>query len=172
VSPAGVEVALAERERFLDAQPAPPQHDDQRAEPEAVAVVAGMAHHGDDLLDSRRVGGIELPLVARRTSGVVAGHGRERATPTGGIEHCWDDHGISSQSHSVRSPLPYQQSRISRTPSPLQIALSLPDGDAELGALGNDTPVARPLQEPWRVTASLSLSAASASRSATAWTAS
>ncbi len=33
--------------------------------------------------------------------------------------------GISSQSHSGRSPLPYQQSRISRTASPLQIALSL-----------------------------------------------
>jgi hypothetical protein len=75
---------------------------------------------------------------------VIAGHGRARATPTGGIEHCWDDHGISSKSHSERSPLSYQQSRISRTASPLQMALSLPDGDAALGALGNDTPVPRP----------------------------
>jgi hypothetical protein len=32
-------------------------------------------------------------LVAARTSGVVAGHGRGRATPTGGIEHWWDRHG-------------------------------------------------------------------------------
>jgi hypothetical protein len=41
-------------------------------------------------VDGRRstVGGIELALVAGRTSGVVAGHGRGRATPTRGIEHC------------------------------------------------------------------------------------
>jgi hypothetical protein len=75
------------RQRLRDAQPAPPEHDDERAEPMAVPVVAGLAHHGDDLFHGRRVGGIEPPL-AGRTSGVVAGHGRGRATPTGGIEHC------------------------------------------------------------------------------------
>jgi hypothetical protein len=34
---------IGERERFLDAQPAPPRHDDQRADPEAVAVVVRLA---------------------------------------------------------------------------------------------------------------------------------
>jgi hypothetical protein len=34
---------IGERERFLDAQPAPPRHDDQRADPEAVAVVVQLA---------------------------------------------------------------------------------------------------------------------------------
>jgi hypothetical protein len=53
-----------------------------------MAVVAGLAHHGDDLFNGRRVGGIEPPLVAGRTSAVVAGHRRGRATPTGGIEYC------------------------------------------------------------------------------------
>jgi hypothetical protein len=58
-----VEVALAERERLLDAQGAAPEHDDQGAHSPAVAVVAGLAHHGDDLLHGRRVGGIALPLL-------------------------------------------------------------------------------------------------------------
>src|SRR4051812_47755057 len=83
-----VAVALAERQRLRDAQPAPPEHDHQRAQPLAVGVVAGLAHHGDDLVHGRRVGGIEPPLVAGRTSGVIPGHRRRRATPTSGIEHC------------------------------------------------------------------------------------
>jgi hypothetical protein len=84
-----VEVAFAERQRqrLRDAQAAAPEHDHQSAQAVAVAVVAGLAHHGDDLLHRRRVGGIEPPLVAGWTSGVVAGHRRGRATPTGGIEH-------------------------------------------------------------------------------------
>jgi hypothetical protein len=83
-----VEVAFAERERLSDAQAAAPKHDDQGAPPPAMTVVGGLAHHGDDLLDGRRVRGIEPALVARRASGVIAGHGRGRAPPTGGIEHC------------------------------------------------------------------------------------
>jgi hypothetical protein len=123
----GVEVVFAERERLLDAQAAAPEHRDQGAQPVAVAVVAGLAHHGDDLFDGRRVRGIELPLVAGRTSGVVAGHGRGRATPTSGIAHCWDGHGISSQSHSGRSPLLYQRGCV-------EMPQALRPGDAEAGA--------------------------------------
>jgi hypothetical protein len=48
--------------------------------------------HGDDLLHGRRVLGIAQSLVAGRTSGVVAGHGRGRATSTGGVERCRDGH--------------------------------------------------------------------------------
>src|SRR3954452_20917479 len=83
----GVEVALAERQRLGDAQAAAPEHDHQSAEPVAVGVVAGLAHHGDDLFHARRVSGVEPPLVAGRASGVVAGQGRRRTPPTGGIEH-------------------------------------------------------------------------------------
>jgi hypothetical protein len=108
-----VEVVLAEGQRHCDASAAAPEHHDHGAQPAAVAVVAGLAHHGDDLFHGRRIGGIEPPLVAGRTSGVIAGHGRGRATPTGGIEHWRDGHGISSQSHSgTQSPPPYRRSRI------------------------------------------------------------
>jgi hypothetical protein len=88
VTRAWAKVGFAERQRLRDAQTAAPEHHNQGAQPVAVAVVAGLAHHGDDLFHRRRVGGIDLPLVAGRTAGVVAGHGRGRATPTGGIEHC------------------------------------------------------------------------------------
>lgn len=102
---------LAQGERLLDAQPAAPEHDDKRPQPSAVAIVARLTHHGDDLLHRRWVRGIQLPLVAGRATGVIAGHGRGRAPPTGGIENSRDGHGISSQSHSGQSPPLYQRSR-------------------------------------------------------------
>jgi SNARE associated Golgi protein len=72
----GAFAVLGQRERLPDPQPGPPQHDDHRAQPEPVAVLAGVAHHGDDLIDRRWVGGVANALVARRAPGVVAGHGR------------------------------------------------------------------------------------------------
>ncbi len=51
---ARIEVALANRERLLDAQPGAPEHDDQRPQAGAVAIVGSSAHHRDDLLDGRR----------------------------------------------------------------------------------------------------------------------
>jgi hypothetical protein len=101
--PPRIEVSLAQRERLLDAQPGAPEHDDQRAQASAVAIVGSSAHHGDDLPDSRRVSGLELPLVARRATGVVARQGRGRSPPIGGIEGSRDGHGISSQSNSRRT---------------------------------------------------------------------
>ena len=71
--PPRIEVALAQRERLLDTEPGAPEHDDQRPQASAVAIVGSSAHHRDDLLDGRRVGGIELPL--------VAGAGDRRGTP-------------------------------------------------------------------------------------------
>jgi hypothetical protein len=53
-----IEVALAQGERLLDAQSAAPQHDDQGTEASAVAIIGGLAHHGDDLFHGRWVGGI------------------------------------------------------------------------------------------------------------------
>jgi len=55
-----------ERERLVNVQAGAPQHDDQAAQPAAVDAVASVAHHCDDLLDRRRVGGVAHPLVARR----------------------------------------------------------------------------------------------------------
>jgi hypothetical protein len=36
-----------------------------------VTIIGGPAHHRDDLLHGWRISGIQLPLVARRASGVV-----------------------------------------------------------------------------------------------------
>src|SRR5215216_1510803 len=72
----GVEVALAEHERFLNAQSAAPEHDDKCAEPEAVPVAAALAHDRDDLLHGRRVSGVAQSFVARRAPGVVTGQRR------------------------------------------------------------------------------------------------
>ena len=71
---AGVEVGFGERERFVDAQPGAPEHDDQPAQAEAVGRGAGLAHDGDDLLDGRRIGGIAPALVARRSAREEARH--------------------------------------------------------------------------------------------------
>ncbi len=89
-----VEIALAERQRLLDAKPATPEDDDHGAQTSAVATTSNLAHHGDDLLDARRVGRIAHSLVAWRSSGVVAGHRRRRATPPGGIEDSGFGHEI------------------------------------------------------------------------------
>ena len=50
--------------------------------------------------------------VARGANAVPAAtrHRRRRAAPTGGIENWQGGHGVSSQSHSGQSPLPYQRS--------------------------------------------------------------
>ena len=64
------EPVRGERERLADAQASAPEHDDQPAQPATVDTVAGVTHHGDDLLDRRRVGGVAHPLVARRPPGV------------------------------------------------------------------------------------------------------
>jgi hypothetical protein len=71
---AGVEVSLGERERFVDAQPGAPEHNDQPSHPQAVRRGAGPAHDGDDLLDGGWIRGIPTALVARRSAGVEARH--------------------------------------------------------------------------------------------------
>lgn len=103
----GIEVTLAERERLLDAKPATPKDDDHGAQPSAVAIGPNLAHHGDDLLDARRVGRVAHPLVAGRSSGVVAGHRRRRTAPPGGVENSGYGHGTLLGSHSGQGLLAY-----------------------------------------------------------------
>jgi hypothetical protein len=52
--PRRIEVALAKRERLLDAEPGAPEHDDQRSQASAVAIVGSPAHHA---MISSTVGG-------------------------------------------------------------------------------------------------------------------
>jgi len=54
---AGVEVWLGQRHRLADSESGAPEHDDQCAHPWSVVRLAGLAHHGDDLLNPRRIGG-------------------------------------------------------------------------------------------------------------------
>src|SRR5207244_7232986 len=95
-----IKVVLAQRERLFDTKPAAPEHHDHRAQPEAVRVLAGVAHHADDLLNSRRIGGVEHALVAGRTSGVKTGERRRWAAPAGRVENCRDGHRFSFRWHS------------------------------------------------------------------------
>jgi hypothetical protein len=74
-----VEVALLEGERLADPQACRPEQHDECAQPLAVSNAADRSHHGDDLLDRRRIGRVLLALVARRPASVTARHGRRRA---------------------------------------------------------------------------------------------
>src|SRR5215218_11076614 len=65
-----IEIGLSEGERFLDAQPGAPQDHDEPAQPAAVRIVAGGAHHGDDFFYLRRIGRIAKTLVVRRATKV------------------------------------------------------------------------------------------------------
>jgi hypothetical protein len=67
-----IEVRFGQREPFLDPQPSAPQHDDQRAQPAAVAIVAHLAHNRHDLIDRGRVGRVQATLVCRLAPGVIA----------------------------------------------------------------------------------------------------
>jgi len=51
----------------------------------AVAIMAGLAHDRDDLIDDRRVRGVALALVTRRDPGAESWHGRRRATSAGRV---------------------------------------------------------------------------------------
>jgi hypothetical protein len=101
---AAIEVRLAQRERFVDAQAGAPQHDDKPAKPPTVHTVAGDPHDCDDLLYGGRVGRIAQTFVARGTTGMKAGHRRRRPATTGGIKNGRSRHelqtGIRPQAQS------------------------------------------------------------------------
>jgi hypothetical protein len=71
-----IEIGLGKRERLVDAQPCAPQDHDQPAQSTAVRTVTGPAHDGDDLLHFGWIGGVPQTLVAGRTTGMKARHGR------------------------------------------------------------------------------------------------
>ena len=65
----------------------------------SVEALAGGAHHGDDLLDGRRVRRVAHPVVARRPTGVEARQRGGRTATTGGIEQTlghWSSFGQQS----------------------------------------------------------------------------
>jgi hypothetical protein len=52
----------------------------------AVAIVAGLAHDADDLINGRRVRGVALALVARGDPAAELWRGRRRAASVGSVE--------------------------------------------------------------------------------------
>jgi hypothetical protein len=71
-----IEVTFLESERFADPDPGAPEQHNQRTKSATVVAVTDTAHHGDDLLDRRRISRILLALIVRWTTSVVAGHSR------------------------------------------------------------------------------------------------
>jgi hypothetical protein len=82
-----VQVAFGEFSRFVDAKTGLPEHHDQGAPRLAVRPVARRTHDRDDLLDLGRVGGVTVPLVARRVADVGSRQRRGRPAAPGAIEH-------------------------------------------------------------------------------------
>ena len=64
-APTLIKIGLGQRERLLDSQPRAPEHHDQGVDAMPVAIVPGLAHDRDDLIDRRRVRRVGLTLVAR-----------------------------------------------------------------------------------------------------------
>jgi hypothetical protein len=81
-----IEVRFGQREPFLDPQSSAPQHDDQRAQPAAMAIVARLAHNRHDLIDRGRVGRVQATFVCRLAPGVIARERGGRAPTASRVE--------------------------------------------------------------------------------------
>jgi hypothetical protein len=99
-----IEVELTEIERFLDAQPGPPEHRDQPAGSVSVSPVAAAAHDRDDLLGARRVRRVPAALAARSAASEVAGHGGRGPAATERIQRHGSGHGFSQSSMRIDEP--------------------------------------------------------------------
>jgi hypothetical protein len=86
---ARVEVWFGQRHCLADSESGPPEHDDQRPEPESVVCRPCPAH---DLLDPRRVRRIAKALVARRAIRVEARQGGRRTPATRRVEQLQPGH--------------------------------------------------------------------------------
>ena len=104
-----------------------------------------MAQDGDDLGDGGRVGGVALPLVARRATGVEARQGGRRSWATGGIENdLGHDASLGLEAPSLAQPQPQPQPQprpaerlVARRPAWKAVAAR----NASLDACHSDEPV-------------------------------
>jgi hypothetical protein len=77
-----VKVEFGQIQRFLDAQPSAPEHDDQAARSRTVQPVAAAAHDRDDLFRARRVRRVPATFAARWATCEIARHGGRRPAST------------------------------------------------------------------------------------------
>jgi hypothetical protein len=115
-----VEIALGEREGFLDAQARAPHDHDRPAQAPTVRSDTGGTHHRDDLLHLRRIGRVAQPLVAGCLAGVETRQRRGRSTSTGTIEQ---QPGHDPSSRSLNEP---DHRRPPGAPSNSRLLLSTP----------------------------------------------
>jgi hypothetical protein len=141
--PRRVEIRLGQPKHLLDPEPGAPEHDDQRPNPEPVPIVAGLAHHPDDLLDRRRISRIALPLITGHPTSVMPGQGRRRATPTRGINNNRAKHETAPSIEQRTIPPLYQHRAETREPSLSALASTWP---CESRRSARQTPVRRPLR--------------------------
>jgi hypothetical protein len=125
-----VDIRLAQRQRLGDPQSCAPQHGDHRPDAQAVAVSAGQAHDGDDLLDPGWVSRIFHSLVARHAAGEIAGQRRVRAPPPDSIDqnHVCVWHDSSSSGSDPRSGPPGPLLRSSRRATNWSSVMTWGDG--------------------------------------------
>jgi hypothetical protein len=109
-----IEIAFAQRERFLDAQSRSPHDHDQSAKAPTVPIVSRGAHNGDDLLHLGRVGRVAQTLISGRVAGAEFRHRRRRPTSPGMVEQKL---GHDPSSGSWNAP-DYQPTRRAADPSP------------------------------------------------------
>jgi hypothetical protein len=109
-----IEVALGKVERFGNPKSGAPEHDDQAAQAVAVDARTGVAHRGNVLLDSRRIGWVAQTLVARWTPGVIARKRRRGASPAGDVDQGCGGHGSSD--HRLRTLRMASITRATRKP--------------------------------------------------------
>jgi hypothetical protein len=91
-----------------------------------VPIVAGLAHHRDDLLDRRRVSRIALPLITGHPTSVMPGQGRRRATPTRGINNNTARRGTAPSIEQRTVPPLYEHCAETREPSLSALASTWP----------------------------------------------
>jgi hypothetical protein len=92
--PAGrVNIGLDQRQCLGDPQAAAPEHRDHPADAQTVAILAGLAHDRDDLLDPGRVSRVAHPLVMRGAPRQIAGQRDLRPPPADRVDQdrVWHD---------------------------------------------------------------------------------
>ena len=88
-----IKIGLGQRERLLDSQPRAPEHHDQGVDAMPMAIVPGLAHDRDDLIDRRRVRRVGLTLIARGNPGTRSWRGRRRTASTSSVKQLVEEHG-------------------------------------------------------------------------------
>ena len=90
----GLEVSLGERQSLADPKTGSPEDYGEPSKAQSRRPLPGLAHHSDDLLHPRWIGGVAAPLVLRSATGVITGECGWRASTACGIKLSNGVHGL------------------------------------------------------------------------------